>query len=92
MKGYGAAPHKPFTHQMQDMHTRIMYINDPDRDMEQIMRFAEQFWTDRTNSRLSGKLTHEKQQLLALTSQIQSFKAGTTISKIAKTSHTGKSS
>ena len=92
MKGYGAAPDKPFTHQMQDKHTRIMYYNDPDRDMEQIMRFAEQFWTDRTNGGLWGKPTHEEQQLLALTSQLQSFKAGATTSKTAKSSHTGKSS
>ena len=74
MKGYGATPDKPFTHQMQDKDTRIMYYNDPNRDMEQIMRFAEQFWTDRTNSRLWGKPTHEEQQLLALTTQLQFFR------------------
>jgi hypothetical protein len=74
MKGYEAAPDKLFVKQMQDKHNRIMYYNDPDRDMEQIMRFAEHFWTDRTNNSAWGKPTHEEQQILALTAQIKNFK------------------
>jgi hypothetical protein len=74
MKGYEAAPDKLFVKQMQDKHNRIMYYNDPDRDMEQIMRFAEHFWTDRTNNSAWGKPSHEEQQLLALTAQIKNFK------------------
>jgi hypothetical protein len=60
MKGYEAAPDKLFVKQMQDKHTRIIYYNDPDRDMEQIMRFAEHFWTDRTNNSAWGKPNHEE--------------------------------
>ena len=74
MKGYEAAPDKLFVKQMQDKHNRIMYYNDPDRDMEQIIRFAEHFWTDRTNNSAWGKPSHEEQQLLALTAQIKNFK------------------
>ena len=39
-----------------------------------IMRFAEHFWTDRTNNSAWGKPTHEEQQILALTAQIKNFK------------------
>ena len=86
MKGYESAPDKPFVRQMQDKHTRIMYYNDADREMEPIMRFAEQFWTDRTNNGTWGKPTHEEQQLIALTSQLKSFKASGPSSKMDKTS------
>jgi hypothetical protein len=82
MKGYEAAPDKPFVCQMQDKHTRIMYYNDADREMEPIMRFAEQFWTDRTNNGTWGKPTHEKH----LTVQIRNFTAIASSSKIDKTS------
>jgi hypothetical protein len=90
MKGYEAAPDKPFVRQMQDKHTRIMYYNDADREMEHIMRFAEQFWTDRTNSGTWGKPTHEEQQLIALTAQIRNFKAGGPSSKMEKLSTSNK--
>ena len=90
MKGYEAAPDKPFVRQMQDKHTRIMYYNDADREMEPIMRFAEQFWTDRTNNGTWGKPTHEEQQLIALTAQIRNFKAGGSSSKIDKPSTSSK--
>jgi hypothetical protein len=50
MKRYDAALDKLFAKQMQDKHNRIMYYNEPDWDMEQIMRFAGHFWTDRTNN------------------------------------------
>ena len=74
MKGYEAAPDKLFVRQMQEKHNRIMYYNDPDRDLEQIMRFAEHFWTDRNNNGAWGKPTHEEQQLLALTAQLKNIK------------------
>jgi hypothetical protein len=53
--------------------------------MEPIMRFAEQFWTDRTNNGTWGKPTHEEQQFIALTSQIKNFKAGGPTTKTDKT-------
>jgi hypothetical protein len=63
MKGYEAAPDKPFVCQMPDRHTRIMHFNNADSEMEPIMRLAEQFWTDRTNNGNWGEPAHEEQQL-----------------------------
>jgi hypothetical protein len=90
MKGYEAAPDKPFVHQMQDKHTRIMYYNDADRKMEHIMRFVEQFSTGRTNNGTWGKPTHEEQQLIALIAQIRNFKAGGPASKRDKLTTSNK--
>jgi hypothetical protein len=75
MIGYEAAPDKLFVNQMQDKHNRIIYYDDPDRDMEQTMRFAEHFWAERTKNSAWGKPSYEEQQkLVALTSQIKNFK------------------
>jgi hypothetical protein len=90
MKGYEEAPDKQFVCQMQDKHTRIMYYTDEDRKMEPIMRFAEQFWTDRTNNGTWGKPTHEEQHLIALTAEIRNFRAYGPSSKMDKLTTSNK--
>jgi hypothetical protein len=90
MKGYEATPGKPLFCQMQDKCTKIKYYHDADRKMEPIMRFAEQFWTNRTNNETWGKPTHEEQQLIALIAQLRNFKAGGPSSKMDKLSTSNK--
>jgi hypothetical protein len=80
MKGYEAASDNIFVKQIQDKHNRNMYYNDPDRNMEQIMRLTEHFWTDRTNNSAWGKPTHEELQMLALKDQVKNFKPNNGIS------------
>lgn len=64
MKGYDAAPDKAFVKQMQDKHNQIMYYNDPDAKLEQIMHLAEQFWIDQNNTiGIWGKPTSEEQHI-----------------------------
>ncbi len=71
--GYKACPDFDFAKFMEGKQERIMYLNDPDHTLEDVMQLAEQYYADRVAKGLWAKPSRDQEQLITLQAQLKTL-------------------